>query len=254
MKRAYTIERNELIVDLYKKGKTVAEISADMKLCKEHIRRILVENEVVERGPFRERISAEKAALIADMIRRGGLSREEIANAAGCSRKTVSHYAKKLGYSNIHKTYTTEQIEEMRRLRYEEGLNNAAIAERLGANALTVTRHIGTQPAEMTEIYKVAGARIRGITQTAQRKAKIAMRKLALEEKRKAEEAARLEAERIEKERIEALRLAKENEIKELLAELNIPCENFTIDSAENGDAFLNNLISRATEKLSVGA
>lgn len=258
MKRAYTIERNELICDLYRNGKTIEEIAESMSLSAGYVDQIICKAHIRPTS-----LAPEAVGLIVDMLSRGGASRAEIAKAAGCSVATVTNYARKIGFTNLKKKFTPAQIEEMSRLRYEEGLNNTAIAERFGTTVDTVSNNIGLQPKEMSEIYKSAGARIRGIRQTAERKAKIAMRRLVLEDKRKQEaarleaeriERERLEAERIERERIEALRAAKETEIRELLSSLGIPSENFTIDSAESGDAFLSNLITRATEKLSVGA
>ena len=261
MKRAYTIERNELIVDLYKKGKTIKEISADMKLGKEYIRRILVEAGVIEEKKH-IRISAEAKARILEMLQ-ASVPHATISSELNVSTAVVGYYAHAY---DLHRSsrITSEQIHQMDYLRYQCGLSNKAISMRMGITTTTVSKHIGHEPKEPTQINHRAAMEILKIRRNAERKSKIAMQKLALEEQRKAAEAARLEAERIERERleaeriererIEALRLAKENEIKELLASLGIPCENFTIESAETGDAFLNNLITRAAEKLSVGA
>ena len=180
-----------------------------------------------------------------------GMTNSEIANELGCSLPTVTYYKKALGLPlGNYSVVSAEEIEAMKELRYSKGLCDREIAAKLDRNIVTIRSHIGRQPRAITEYYRTAARAKAHAENVARSKA----RKYYAEEQRKAAEAARLEAERIERERIEALRLAKENEIKELLAELGIPCENFRIDSVENGDAFLNNLITRAAEKLSVGA
>lgn len=252
MQRASTIERNELIVEMYKSGKTVKEISKDMVLGKEYIRRLLVEANVVEEYKCNRITDETKEEILKKLMDK--IPHWKIARDLNIPRHVVGYYAYAYSISDeTRRRITPEDIEKMLHLRNYEGLNNATIAARIGCCEPTVYRYIGRQPEELTKIYHDMGAAINSIRTQAQNQAKAVMRRLVLEEKRK-QEAARLEAERIERERIEALRLAKENEIKELLASLGIPAENFHIESAETGDAFLNNLITRAAEKLSVGA
>lgn len=248
MKRAYTIERNELVCDLYAKGKTITELCETFHLTECSIRGILKEGNVL----LPQKKLSPRGELITQMLLDGSIPRQEITNIVGVKKGCVAYYVRKLGLEKDYNVVTHHEVELMRQMRHEHGLNNADIARRLGRNVVTITKHIGKQPNEVTSIFRQAGQEKRHIDHRARVKARKYYEAAALEAARL--EAERLERERIERERIEALRLAKENEIKELLAELGIPCENFTIDSAENGDAFLNNLITRAAEKLSVGA
>lgn len=43
-------------------------------------------------------------------------------------------------------------INEMKELRYSEGLNNQEIADRLGVHVNTIYRHIGKQPKELRKV------------------------------------------------------------------------------------------------------
>lgn len=250
MKRAYTIERNELICDLFRKGKTIPELCESFHLGCASVKNILKENGI----NTCECECSLRGELITRLLLEGEMGREEIARTAGVAKGAVAYYVKKLGLPKHYSCVTKQEIDSMLQARTEQGLSNAEIAERHGRSVITVNRHIGKQPAEISRIFRIAGIRKKRADNAAHAKARRYWEHAAFEEKRKAEELARIEAERIERERIEALRAAKEAEIRELLSSLGIPSENFTIDSVESGDAFLNNLITRATEKLSVGA
>lgn len=251
MQRAHTIERNELIIEMYNTGKTVKEISKEMNLGKEYVRRILVEANVVEEYKCNRISNETKEKIIQKLTDK--VPQWKIAIDLNVPRHVVGYYAYAYSFSDItHRRISPDDIEKMLYLRNHEGLNNTTIATRIGCNEMTVYKYIGRQPKELTKIYHDAGAAINSIRTQAQNEAKAVMRRLALEEQRKAKEA-RLEAERIERERIEALRVAKENEIKEMLSALGIPADSIRIESVEAGTAFLNNLITRATE-LSAGA
>ena len=247
MQRAHTIERNELVIEMYKSGKTIKEISKEMNLGKEYTRKILVEAGVVTERTC-NRISMETRDRILEMLKES-IPYGNIAAECGVTISIVSYYA--YAYNLTTPSISKEQVETMLQLR-KEGLNNNLIANRMGISYMTVIKHIGSQPAEITKIYTEAGVKIHQIRKEAQALAKgFFVRKEAEEAERIERE--RLEAERLERERIEALRVAKENEIKEMLSALGIPADSIRIESVEAGTAFLNNLITRATE-LSAGA
>lgn len=236
MQRAYTIERNELIIEMYKSGKTIKEISKDMNLGKEYTRKILVEAGVATERTC-NRISTETRDRILEMLKES-IPYKNIAAECGVTISIVNYYA--YAYNLTTPRISKEQVETMLQFR-KQGMSNVMIANRMGISYATVHKHIGSQPAEITKIYTEAGVKIHQIRKEAQALAKGFF-------VRKAEEAARLEAERLERERVEALRAAKEKEIKGMLAALGIPADSISIESVESGNALLNNLITRATE------
>lgn len=237
MQKAHTIERNELIVEMYKSGKTALEIAALTHLSETAVK-IVLRNA----GVSIAKTPSLLGEAIAEMLM-NGMTNTDISKELGCSKPTVTYYKKllgvPLGYSGA---VTKEEVKIMEDLRYNSGLCDKEIAARVNRRVQTVHRHIGRQDAPVTEFYRTAARESSRAYSTAQ-----------IKTRRYYKEKLRAEAERLERERIEALRVAKENKIKEMLAALGIPADSINIESVESGNALLNNLITRATE-LTAGA
>lgn len=230
MERKYVAIRNSNIVNMFNQGMPVEDIADVVNTSLNNTLKILREN-----GVTFPRLGAkvDKEKLV-DM-RNNGASVKEIAEAFNCTTATISHHLKSLGMGCFsYKLVTPAEVEAMLDMR-NKGYTNSEIARKFGRSVDCVIRHIGHQPEEITAVSFEYRALAKKLNFERRNSARIAMI-------RKREEEARIEQERIEAEKREQARIAKENEIRNMLSGFGISMDDFHISSAEHGDSILDGL------------
>lgn len=245
MNRTLVNGRNELVVKLYESGKTPEKIAEIVGCCTDNVYKILRASGVEFR--FRKFTNEQLTALLNE-----GKSMRECARILGVIPSTIYGRVKRM-QNPVRETICETDVHCMQRLR-ENGYTNEQIAQRMGVNRLTVYRHIGTQPKEISDVSFKYACEVRKLKVQRRNNAKAAMLRRKQEEEEKRIEAERIEAERRAAE--EAARREKEaleknrREIFDTILSIGFPQElatsaSSTIETAAQGAAILENMKKR---------
>lgn len=235
MNRTLAKGRDELVIKLYESGKAPGQIAGIVGCCTDNIYRILRANGI----KFRYRLFTDEQ--LKSLLNEGN-TLVECAQILNVSRNAVYARAKRNGM-HVSNRIRDDEITCMQRLR-ENGYTNEQIAQRMGISENSVRRHIGNQPAEITNASQMYACELRKLKAQRRDNAKMALLRRKQEEERiEAERRAAEEAARREKEALEK----NKREIFDTFLSIGFPQElatsaSSTIETAAQGAAILDNM------------
>lgn len=235
MNRTLAKGRNELVIKLYNAGNSPEKIAKIIDCCTDNVYKILRASGIKFR--YRKFTDEQLEALL-----KGRKSKSECARILGVDPGTIYERSKRIE-NHVRGYITEEDVRCMQHLR-ESGRTNDEIAQRMGIARLTVYRHIGNQPKEITDESLKYAHEVRKLKIQRLNNARMALLRRKQEEeriaaeRRAAEEAARREKEALEK---------NKREIFDTFLSIGFPQELATsassiIETAAQGAAILDNM------------